>query len=239
MANGKSFWKKHGGKLIMAFLGALIAGSGKWVWDEYIKPKPLYVNVAVFDDSRPPKALKDVAVWLHLDDVSEGKTGEFGRVRFQVPRKHRNEGITPEFKLDGYVRISGKNPDKIILAAPETSGVFILTKSANPTPMPTPTPAPGQFERRAYSSGALPSGPSDLFSQWYTLCNDPVPEGWTIAEQSFVLTGDRECNAWSECKQIENTPTRACWQFRMQGHNEQVGTGIQFSTGVLKILWRH
>jgi len=54
-------------------------------WDEYIKPRPLFVNISVFDDSRPPKALKDVAVWLHLNDVDEKKTGDFGRVRFEIP----------------------------------------------------------------------------------------------------------------------------------------------------------
>lgn len=247
MPNAKvSFLRKHGGKLVMAFLGAIAAAVGKWAWDEYIKPKPLYVNIAVFDDSRPPKALKDVAVWLHLNDVEEKKTGDFGRVRFEIPRKHRREGVTPEFKLDGYSRISGPEPDKIILAESETNGVFVLTRNASATPTPSPTPTAAQYEVKTYTSGALPSGRSDQFSPWYTLCNDPVPADWTVAESSFVLTGDRQCGAWSECKKAEDNPTRVCWQFRMQGHSEQTGglfnqgnTGIQFSTGNLRIVWKH
>lgn len=247
MANGKpSLWKKHGGKLIIGFLGAIVAAFGKWTWDEYIKPKPLYINISVFDDSRPPKALRDVAVWLHLNDVEEKKTGDFGRVRFEIPRTHRKEGVTPEFKLDGYSRISGPKPDKIILAESETSGVFVLTRNPSAAPTPAPTPIPAQYEIKNYSSGGRPSGKSDQFSEWYTLCNDPEPAAWTIESSSFVLTGDRQCNAWSECKQTENTPTKVCWQFRMQGHSEQVGglfnqgnTGIQFSTGNLRVVWKH
>lgn len=227
------------GTLLMMVVGAVLAGFGTYLFDEYIKPKPLYVNIQVFDDSTPPNALKDVAVWLGLKDVDPKHTGDFGVVRFEVARKHRKEVVTPKLQLQGYSPINGQNTDKLVLDRGETNAIFIFKKDVSPDRSPV-------FERTPYSSGSKASGPGAAFSEWYQLCNDPAPEGWTIAESSFSLTGDRQCNSWSECKQTVNDPQRVCWQFRMQGHSEQVGglfnqgnTGIQLSTGVLSVLWKH
>lgn len=227
------------GKLFMLVVGAVLAGLGSYIWSEYIKPKPIYVNIQVFDDSTPPNSLKNVAVWLGLKDVEPKQTVDFGVVRFEIPRKHRNEQVTPQLQLQGYSPIQGQNPDKVILDRSEKNVIFVLKKNAPPVSAPT-------FERKTYSSGSRASGPGSSFSQWYELCSDPEPDGWTIQESSFVLTGDRQCNAWSECKQTLNDPRKTCWQFRMQGHSEQTGglfnqgnTGIQFSTGILNVAWKH
>lgn len=251
----KAFLKKHGGKLLLAFLAAVGGAMGKWVWEEYIQPKPLYVNIYVFDDASPRHELPGVSVRLYdLHDVTEQTTKEFGTVRFEVSRKHRNEVVTPKFKRGGYLRPIGPSPDKIKLTTSEMSFNYYLTKTPASSPIPTPTveatpsptPASAQYEVKTYSSGGRPSGQSDQFSEWYELCNDPEPAGWTIETSSFVLTGDRQCNAWSECKLTQNTPTKVCWQFRMQGHSEQAGglfnhgnTGVQFSTGNLRVVWKH
>lgn len=227
------------GKVFMLVLGAILAGLGGYLWNEYIKPKPIYVNIQVFDDSTPANSLKNVAVWLGLKDVEPKQTGDFGVVRFEIPRKHRKEQVTPQLQLQGYSPIQGKSPDKMTLDRSEMNVIFLLKKNASPVSSPT-------LERKTYSSGSRPSGPGASFSEWYELCSDPEPDGWTVEDSSFVLTGDRQCNAWSECKQTLKDPRKTCWQFRMQGHSEQTGglfnqgnTGIQFSTGILSVLWKH
>ncbi len=224
------------GKLAMLVVGAILAGIGNYIFTEYIKPKPIFVNIQVFDNSNSPKPLKSVAVWLGLNDVDSKQTGDFGLVRFEVPRKHRKEEVTPRIEIAGYSRVPGKGEDKLVLDRSEMNVTYILRKDTPPTP---------EYEKKSYSSGSKPSGPGAAFSQWYELCNDPQPPGWEVSESSFTLTGDRQCNAWSECRQTSNGPAKVCWQFRMQGHSEQTGgffnqgnTGIQFSTGILSVLWK-
>src|SRR5260370_12381888 len=100
----------------MLVRGALSAGWGEYLWKKYNKPKPIYVNIQVFDDSTPANSLKNVAVWLGLKDVEPKQTGDFGVVRFEIPRRHRKEQVTPQLQLQGYSPIHGKNPDKMTLA---------------------------------------------------------------------------------------------------------------------------
>jgi hypothetical protein len=86
------------GKLAMVVVGAILAAFGNYLWTEHIKPKPIYVNFQIFDDSNPAKSLKGVAVSLGLTDVVSKLTEDFGFVRFEVPSKHRREQVTPQFK---------------------------------------------------------------------------------------------------------------------------------------------
>lgn len=238
------------GKLVMLVVGSVLAAFGSYLWNEFIKPKPLYVNIQVFDDQAPANALKGVAVWLGLNDVESKQTGDFGTVRFEIPHKHRSETVTPHLKLDGYSRIEGRSPDVVVLDRGELNAIFVMKKNGqvlSPSSKDHIAPAaPESLNWRVYSSGSEPSGPGASFSPWYELCSDPVPADWVIAESAFVLAGDRQCNAWSECKQTLNDSKKVCWQFRMQGHSEQAGglfnqgnTGVQYSTGVLKVLWKH
>ena len=113
------------GKLIMIVIGAVLARVGTYLWTDYIKPNPIYVNIQVFDDSKPEKPLKNVAVWLGLNDVDSKQTGDFGLVRFEVPRKHRKEQVTPKLKLDGYSQISVQGPDKLIVDRGEKRRVIL------------------------------------------------------------------------------------------------------------------
>src|SRR6267378_174006 len=93
------------GKLAMLVVGAILAGVGSYIFTEYIKPKPIFVNIQVFDDSDAHKPLRDVSIWLGLNDVEDKKTRDFGLARFEVPRKHRNESVTPRIEISGYSRV--------------------------------------------------------------------------------------------------------------------------------------
>lgn len=103
-------------------------------------------------------------------------------------------------------------------------------------------PPPLVVTAETYRSDNLPSGHCKDFSGMYNLCSDAKPDGWTIVSQRFQLTRDRACNAWSTCAQTVNTPTQVCYQFRMQGHDEECGhsgsTGIHLSMGVLDVVWQ-
>jgi hypothetical protein len=231
------------GGLIMIVLGAVLTTFGAWLFTEVIRPKPIYVNVQVFDDGLTKSPLKDVAVTLGLNDVEPKRTGDFGTVRFELARKHRNEIVTPQLRRDGYnPLLDGNKAPFVKLAGSEQSVIMTMKKEVAP-PALAPTPV---FERKTYSSGSLPSGRGADWSPLYTLCSDPEPPGWSIVESSFVLTGDRQCNGWARCQQVSANPEKVCWTFQMQGHNEQTGglfdhgnTGVQFSAGNLSVQWKH
>jgi hypothetical protein len=116
----------------------------------------------------------------------------------------------------------------------------VTTSTRRTEPAPTPT-----ITAETYPSDNLPSGAGGDFSPWYTLCSENKPEGWTIADSTFELKGDRAGCAFAECEHTQNSPTKVCWRFRMQGHNEEVGfghggnTGIHYSQGFLKVIWKH
>src|ERR1700687_837696 len=77
-----------------------------------------------------------------------------------------------------------------------TSSIVIEPLSKLPHP---PPPLPMIETDETYTLGELPSGDCANFSTWYTICTPDKPDGWTVVSQSFVLTGNRACNAWSEC----------------------------------------
>jgi hypothetical protein len=115
---------------------------------------------------------------------------------------------------------------------------------STPEPKPDPGP-PKQFvnETAEYPMGEVPSGAHADYSPWYSLCSDNEPADWKIVDSTFTLTGDRSCTSgWAECKKTTDTETKVCFQFRMQGHSEQNShgdTGIQYSRGHLKVVWKH
>lgn len=114
-----------------------------------------------------------------------------------------------------------------------------------PVPIPTPGPAsapapaaPASAPASApvvmvpdtlhFRSGPMTSGEGSDFSGWYELCSDPLPANATITPPvTFYLSGDRSCGGWAECQQKSLTATRACWQFRLQGHNDKSGAARQ------------
>lgn len=112
-----------------------------------------------------------------------------------------------------------------------------------PSAKEKPTPKEFVTETLEYGTGELPSGAHADYSPWYSLCSDNEPAEWTIADSTFALTGDRSCTSgWAECKKTTDSDTKVCYQFRMQGHSEQNShgdTGIQYSRGHLKVVWKH
>jgi hypothetical protein len=98
-------------------------------------------------------------------------------------------------------------------------------------------------QSETFRSDELPSGSCKDFSGWYTLCAAEKPEGWTIVSQVFQLTGDRSCSGWARCEMTTDSPTKICYRFQMQGHDEECGhsgnTGIHYSRGQLDVVWQH
>jgi hypothetical protein len=107
-----------------------------------------------------------------------------------------------------------------------------------------PPPPPLVVTAETYRSPSdMPSGSCKDFSPAYQLCSEAKPDGWTIVSQSFQLTGDRACGGWSTCAVEVNTPTRVCYRFSLQGHDDECGhsgnTGIHYSKGNLNVVWQH
>jgi hypothetical protein len=107
----------------------------------------------------------------------------------------------------------------------------------------SPQAPPVHATPETYRSDELPSGNCKDFSGWYSLCSPDNPEGWTIVSQVFQLIGDRSCSGWANCEVVSKTPTKICYRFRMQGHDEECGhsgnTGIHYSRGQLDVVWQH
>jgi hypothetical protein len=75
-------------------------------------------------------------------------------------------------------------------------------------------------------SGPKPSERGQDSSQNYTLCAEAPAQGdYQIDGQpNYSLTGDRACNAYSQCAPAPGTSAReACFVFNMQGHSECTG----------------
>ena len=94
-----------------------------------------------------------------------------------------------------------------------------------------------------YRSGPQISGVGGNFSEPYDLCSGDPPSGYVIKSNTFLLAGDRQCGRWATCKKTRNEATKVCWQFALQGHEEQTGIfkpgekGQAYSEGVLSVVW--
>ncbi len=73
-------------------------------------------------------------------------------------------------------------------------------------------------------SGPKPSGNGQDTSVNYPLCVDAPAEGdyqVDLESRRYSLTGDRECNHYSQCAPAPGTGSKqACFVFNMQGHSE-------------------
>ncbi|HMG86475.1 MAG TPA: hypothetical protein VK574_12045 [Terracidiphilus sp.] len=94
-----------------------------------------------------------------------------------------------------------------------------------------------------YRSGPQMSGAGKNFSAAYDLCSGDPARGYVIKSNRFQLAGDRQCGQWATCKPTRNEATKVCWQFTLQGHEEQTGifkpgqNGQAYSEGVLSVVW--
>jgi hypothetical protein len=103
-----------------------------------------------------------------------------------------------------------------------------------PTSHPRPPPAPYS---KIYRSGPKLSAAGRAFSGWYRVCSDPPPKEYGIGRIDFRLEGDRGCGAWAECRGLDGTRGEACWEFRLQGHEELPAPGQASSEGVLTVMF--
>jgi hypothetical protein len=107
-----------------------------------------------------------------------------------------------------------------------------------------PDVKPLQNATEVYWSDEAASGHCADFGGWASVCSADKPGGWYIVSQVFELTGDRAGCAYAECGSVSPpTPTKACYHFRTQGHNEECGhsgnTGIHYSKGKLTVVWAY
>ena len=123
------------------------------------------------------------------------------------------------------------------ISVPTTRGTLTvrLVRSNPPPPQPIASAPSRVSDVAVFSSGARESGSMSNFSQWYELCSGKLPPGSIIEQAAFTLSGDRSCGAWAECREKERTPTRVCWEFRMQGHNEWLPPGQARSEGQMRV----
>lgn len=97
-----------------------------------------------------------------------------------------------------------------------------------------------QADVKTVVSGMQNSGDWAAYSPFYVLCGE-APAGQRIVSHTFSLRGDRACGAWAQCGLTDQSATRVCYQFRMQGHNENQAwlgafnpnSGVRQSEGVL------
>jgi hypothetical protein len=71
-------------------------------------------------------------------------------------------------------------------------------------------------------SGPKPSGNGQDTSSNYPLCVDAPAQGnYEVLSSRYWLTGDRECNHFSQCASSPGASSRqVCFVFNMQGHSE-------------------
>jgi hypothetical protein len=232
--------------ILLLVVGAVITAIVGYLWTEYIQPQDVHLTINVFDSNTPHSPLKNATVGLDANDGHhEAPTGPFGAVGFTLSHKDRHQKVTPTISLDGYRVPEGKLQLPIALDSDLVVSNIVMEKIEEPPVENAQRPPTPQIitTQEAYRSDPRPSGAGKDFSNWYTLCSPQKPAGWKLMNVTFTLVGDRSCGAWSECRPQSQNETQACWQFRMQGHDEQMGlfrqnSGIQFSAGVLTVTWQ-
>jgi hypothetical protein len=125
---------------------------------------------------------------------------------------------------------------------PGFTGAIILEPLVKLPKLPPVLPMVNTTE--TYPTAVLASGACADYGQYTSVCSDTKGPDWTIASSHFDIRGDRTaCGAYSHCNATQSTPTKVCWQFQTQGHNEECGhsgnTGIQNSQGFLTVTWAH
>lgn len=89
-----------------------------------------------------------------------------------------------------------------------------------------------------FRTGPIPSGFGSAWSPPHRLCADrpPLP-GYRVRDVRFELVGDRSCGAWAECRETLRSETESCFEFRFQGHSEDVFRPIGVAEGVLSVVY--
>jgi len=209
-------------------LAAIIAARAGVVHFGKADPE-LRFPVAVLDSDAGNAGIPDADVSLGLPELSNEHTDSGGKHTFQLTKAIIGKNARLTVSKTGLQDFD----EEILSLQPRDEFLRVYLKRVTANAAPPDRPAEVV---RVYSSGPKISGSMKAFSDWYSLCSGDEP-GYQIRTADFKLSGDRACNAWSECQQTTNTPTQVCWRFRLQGHNEWPPPGQANSEGILAVTW--
>lgn len=225
-------------QIIVAVIGAVATVSAAYFGhlkgvDDSKKLVTLQVNVF---DANSTRGIPDAFVEVEVEGSRNNrKTDSEGRVTFELS-KHFAEHLARvkaearNFTARQYeTRLAGGYRQFDIRLSPAQQ-----TSTVEP-PAGTPAQAAVRTVRRTFTSGPRLSGSGSAFSDWYTICSEGIPSAARIVNVSFALSGDRRCNAWASCREVELSASRVCYQFQLQGHNEWPAPGQAQSEGVLTV----
>ena len=153
----------------------------------------------------------------------------------------------PTNSLHIFISKDGFEPFDRMIGLGQNLEAEIIPAAAQVHPTLTPLqPPPPQLatSTETYESDNAASGACKDFGAWATVCTPDKPQGWTILNAHFDLTGDRAGCAYAKCEPLGSaTASKACYRFQTQGHDEECGhsgnTGIHYSKGVLSVVWQH
>ena len=130
------------------------------------------------------------------------------------------------------------NLDVVLPGRDYETEIALRPKTSIPPPKPDKIDEPSIYSR-TYTSGTSISGAGAGFSNWYEVAADPPRPGYRIntdpTKTHYSLSGDRACNAWSECQWGVLNEQQAVFRFRLQGHNEWPQPGQAASIGTLTV----
>jgi hypothetical protein len=237
---------RRSGKFLGLFLaaagavgGAAIAGFGPelWKWLFVTKP-PIEYAVKVFtsaDPKSPPIPQAAVELSIGTEHYGPNETDPTGVATIPLDAKNASKQAKLKVTRTGF---EGREKNVTIPVSSAACSIYLdpvrpVSTAASPSP---PPPQPAELTR-VYSSGPKASGLGANYSEWYELCSEPPPAGYTIRTVQFVLEGDRSCGAWAECQETKRTSNSVCWKFRLQGHSEWFPPRPAFTQGILRVTF--
>jgi hypothetical protein len=228
--------------VVLAALGALAGRVAEWGWDYYFKPFSLEVDAYYRSSNGQKELARGAKIDLGIPAVESRTTDDRGKAYWHdlEPHPTRKTSISAVFLR--YHLVHG--PDVSIRRRWGAIEIVLEPDAIANAPETNLLPKVS----RVYRSGPKPSGAGKDFSPWWSQCSDEPPaNGYLIESEHFELVGDRQCGAWSECKKVSQTPTKVCYEFRMQGHDEWTGPlhglipsgnpGQALSEGILTVVW--
>jgi hypothetical protein len=246
--------------VLTVIITAVLTVIGTWIKQQWIDPFSFTVRVAYLDPQGNHIDLPDADVVPDINNLEGKKTNVYGEAIFSNVEPHPFQKATITVRHSGFVYSSGTQAPTIPIRKRDDAISVMLRPVGSGSVEPSGGTRTNEslINPRAVTSvcrsGPMPSGIGRDFSQPYSLCSDspscsPAPprQGYVIESEHFELTGDRRCNAWSNCqREASSTNTRVCYQFQMQGHSEWQGpfglggSGVAYSEGILTVLWgRH
>jgi hypothetical protein len=203
-----------------ACVDAQLNSGGIHVAVKHASQSDVAVSISWTPRNTEPPRIKPTWDWVGKVNTPFPRTLSPGRIDIVIPRPAKETTLA--------VRWSGSGDSVVI------------------TPVIVPQILPPEMvtANTTADSGPVASGSCGDWGNWTQVCTDNEPAGWKLVSYNFSLLGDRSCSGWAHCEKIVDTPTKVCYRFQMEGHNEQChwnssNTGVQNSRGVLSATWLH